>query len=92
MMGSNTMMLYGNVIPRAEVIYKLGFACGIVCRKTAGAAINEALARSNPNITEPPTLKPRMVATNTPMIPLNVGIIIANDVKNKPTSRMSPNR
>jgi hypothetical protein len=29
MIGNNTIMLYGNVIPNADVIYKLGFACGI---------------------------------------------------------------
>ncbi len=78
MIGNNTIMLYGNVIPNADVMYKLGFACGIACRKTAGAAINDALANSNPNITAPPKLNPNAVETNTPIIPLKVCIIIAN--------------
>ncbi len=82
MIGSNTMMLYGNVIPNADVIYKLGFACGIACRKTAGAAINDALARSKPNITAPPRLNPIAVDTKTPITPLKVGIKTANAVTN----------
>ena len=78
-------MLYGNVIPSADVMYRLGFAWGIAWRKTAGAAINDALAKSNPNMTAPPKLNPNAVETSTPIIPLIVGIIIANEVRNTPT-------
>ena len=52
-------MIYGNVIPSAEVIYKLGFAFGMAVRNTAGAAMNDALAKSTPNMTAPPMLRPR---------------------------------
>ena len=72
-------------------MYKLGFACGIAWRNTAGAAINDALANSNPNITAPPRLNPIAVATRTPTIPLKVGIIIANAVRKIPTLLISPN-
>ena len=53
------MMIYGNVIPNADVIYKLGLALGMPVLSTAGAAIKDALAKSTPNITAPPMLRPR---------------------------------
>ena len=84
------MMLKGNVIPNADVMYKLGFASGIALRNIAGAAINDALDKSNPNITAPPILNPNPVATKTPIIPLNVGIIIAKEIRKTPTFFRSP--
>ena len=72
-------------------MYRLGFAWGIAWRKTAGAAIKDALARSKPNITEPPRLNPIAVETKTPITPLNVGIRIAKAVRKTPTFLISPN-
>ena len=89
--GKVTIMLYGNVIPKADVMYRLGFAWGIACRKTAGAAINDALARSKPNMTDPPKLNPIAVETKTPITPLNVGMRTAKAVRKIPTFLISPN-